>query len=228
MYIFAQCYCINAISVCTVLFFSLLTCIRLCVWCLCVWGGWTKAMCLVRSHTNGVSLLQITWTIDNQMYKMCLVSNRPATSSSTLGIITPTSLVRALFSLGLCEINALWYNRVGTDRTACSLCLDRRKKKNQFDSSHQLTRHRLNLWHLSARTASFTTQKPSRYQKRLFAINVHCKKQQQFFTCILYFAPLSFLLLCWTSPLDSWNFLRSVICWIGPARLGFCALLSII
>lgn len=50
---------------------------------------------------------------------------------------------------------------------------------------------------------------------------MHCKKQQLFFTCILYFAPL-FLLLCWTSP--SRNSLRSVICWIGPARLGFFVL----
>lgn len=66
----------------------------------CVWGGWTKAMCLVRSHTNGVSLYKSREQTDNQMYKMCLVSNRPATSSSTLGIIIQSHWSQLLFHLG--------------------------------------------------------------------------------------------------------------------------------
>lgn len=163
-----------------------------CVFDACVWGGWTKAMCLVRSHTNAVSLLQITWRkkkTDNQMYKTCLVSNRPATSSSyTLGIITPKSLVTALVSLGLCEINTHKHTH---------------KKKNLFDFSHQLTRHRLNLWHLSARTASFTMQnllfnirndclQCALYKKNDYFLSVYCILRLSLSTPVLNF-PSRFL-----------------------------------
>lgn len=195
MYIFAQCYCINAISVCTVLFFSLLTCIQLCVWCLCVWGGWTKAMCLVRSHTNGVSLLQIMWTIDNQMYKMCLVSNRPATSSLTLGIITQSHWSGLLFHLG--SVRSTHSDTIelaqAVQRVRCAL-IDKKTNKQTsvrlFASAHEAQAQPLTS--LST-NGEFHHAKPSQYQKRLFAINVHCKKNNNnFFTCILYFAPLSF------------------------------------
>lgn len=88
------------------------------------------ASCAFLTQT-GVSLLQITWTTDNQMYKMCLVSNRPATSSSsTLGMITQKSLVTALVSLGLRERTTCSDTiEFGTNSTACSLCLDTKKKK---------------------------------------------------------------------------------------------------
>ena len=52
-------------------------------------------------------------------------------------------------------------------------------------------------------------RKPSQYQKRLFAVNVHCKKnQQQFFYLYTVFCASLFLLLCWTSPLNSWDSLK--------------------
>lgn len=111
----------------------------------CVWGGWTKAMCLVpalshemvwvfyksREHTK-----KIKRTI--KMYKMCLVSNRPATSSSTLGIIIPQShwSVTALVSLGL------WYNRVGTSSTACSFVpFDTKKNSRGTGSTFDISQH---------------------------------------------------------------------------------------
>lgn len=126
---------------------------------------------------------------DNQMYKTCLVSNRPATSSSyTLGIITPKSLVTALVSLGLCEINTHKHTH---------------KKKNLFDFSHQLTRHRLNLWHLSARTASFTMQnllfnirndclQCALYKKNDYFLSVYCILRLSLSTPVLNF-PSRFL-----------------------------------
>lgn len=49
--IFAQCYCIDCyLSVCS-LFSSHCWCAFSCVFDACVWGGWTKAMCLVHSRT---------------------------------------------------------------------------------------------------------------------------------------------------------------------------------
>lgn len=94
---------------------------------------------------------------DNQMYKTCLVSNRPATSSSyTLGIITPKSLVTALVSLGLCEINTHTHIH---------------KKKEPFwflTSAHEAQAQPLTS--LST-NGEFHHAKPSlQYQKRLFAM----------------------------------------------------------
>lgn len=144
-------------------------------------------MCLVRSHTNGVS--QIPRTADNQMYKMCLVSNRPAASSSlTLGIITQSHWPELLFHSG--SVRSTYSDTTELAQTVrqCSLCLDT-KKIRFLTSAHEAQAQPLTS--LST-NGEFHHAKPSQYQKRLFAINVHCKKQQQFFTCILYFAPLCF------------------------------------
>lgn len=172
--------------------------------------------------------LQIPWTTDNQMYKMCLVSNRPATSSSsstTLGIIPQSHWSQLLFHSGSVRSTCSDTTELAQTVQQCSLCLDT-KKIIFLTSAHEAQAQPLTS--LST-NGEFHHAKPSQYQKRLFAINVHCKKkQQQFFYLYTVFCASLFLLLCWTSPLDSWNFLRSVICWICPARLGFRALLSTI
>lgn len=115
-----------------------------CVFDACVWGGWTKAMCLVRPHTSGASLYK---SCENQTIKCtkCAlwVTDLPHLHHRHLAYLSK-SLVTAPVSLGLCEIN-FQKNK-------------RKNEKNQFDFSQQLARHRLNLWHLSARTASFTMQ----------------------------------------------------------------------
>lgn len=166
-----------------------------CVFDACVCGEVGLKPCASCVLTRmSVSLLQITWTTrqSNVQKRALWVTDLPH-HHQQLGIITQSHWSQLSFHSGSVRSTRLWYKRVGTSSTACSLlCLETKRKKPRFDSSHQLTRHRLNLWHLSARTASFTTQKPSQYQRRLFAINVHCKKNNnKFFTCILYFAPLS-------------------------------------
>lgn len=140
----------------------------------------------------------------------------------TLGIILSQShWSRLLFHLGSVRSNSRYEFSRRRNRTS--------KLSRMFDS-HISSRGTGSTFDISQHErASFTTKNLLNI-RRLFAINVHCKKKKnkQFFTCILYFAPL-FLLLCWTSPLDSWIFLRSVI-YAGSARLrlGFCALLSAI
>lgn len=56
--IFAQCYCIDCYLSVYSPFSSHCWCAFSCVLDASVWRGWTKAMCLVRSHTHGVSLYE--------------------------------------------------------------------------------------------------------------------------------------------------------------------------
>lgn len=115
--------------------------------------------------TQSCEYLRITWTTDNQMYKMCLVSNRPTTSSSssTLGTITQSHWSQLLFHLG--SVRSICSDTVELaqtiERVHCALI----QNKNLFDSLHQLTRHRLNLWHLSSLSTNsdFHHAEPSRY-----------------------------------------------------------------
>ena len=162
----------------------------------CVWGGWTKAMCLVpalshESFTNHVNthihthIHTKTKNGQSKMYKMCLVSNRPATSSSTLGIIIPKVTGQSQLSCSL----GLWQSAQAVRRVRCAFWY----KKNN------LTRHRLNLWHLSARTASFTTLLNIRND----CLQSMCTVKKQFFYLYTVFCASLFLLLCWTSPLES-------------------------
>lgn len=73
--------------------------------------------------------LQIPRTTDNQMYKMCLVSNRPAASSSslTLGIITQSHWSQLLFHSG--SVRSAYSDTTELAQTVqqCSLCLDTKK-----------------------------------------------------------------------------------------------------
>lgn len=76
-----------------------------CVFDACVWGGWTKAMCLVRPHTSGASLYK---SCENQTIKCtkCAlwVTDLPHLHHRHLAYLSK-SLVTAPVSLGLCEIN---------------------------------------------------------------------------------------------------------------------------
>ena len=135
------------------------------------------------------------------MYKMCLVSNRPATSSSTLGIIIPKVTGQSQLSCSL----GLWQSAQAVRRVRCAFWY----KKNN------LTRHRLNLWHLSARTASFTTLLNIRND----CLQSMCTVKKTIFLpvyCILRLS-LSTPVLNFPSRIS----LRSVICWIGPGSSGF-------
>lgn len=151
------------------------------------------------------------------MYKMCLVSHRPATSSSTLGIVIITQSHRSQLSFHLGSVRST-RSEFGTNTTV----VPRYKTKKNISSisSHLLTRHRLNLWHLSAQTASFTTQNLLDIRNDCLH-NVHCKKQQFFLPvyCILRLS--LFLLLCWTSPLDSWNLCKICDMLDRPSSSGF-------
>lgn len=151
-------------------------------------------MCLVRSHTNGVSLYKSREQTDNQMYKMCLVSNRPATSSSTLGIITQSHWSQLLFHLGSVRSTysdtTKWAHIV--QRVHCAF----KKKTTQNISSipRISSRGTGSTFYISQHERRVSPCKPSQYQKRLFAINVHCKKKS-FYLYTVFCASL-FLLLC--------------------------------
>lgn len=172
----------------------------------CVWGGWTKAMCLVRPHTSGASLYK---SCENQTIKCtkCAlwVTDLPHLHHRHLAYLSK-SLVTAPVSLGLCEIN-FQKNKI--------------KNKKISLTSHNSLRGTGSTFDISQHERRVSPCRPSQYQKRLFAINVHCKKNY-FYRYTVFRASL-FLLLRWSSPLDAWNFLRSVKCWIGLACLGFCA-----
>lgn len=192
------------------------------------------------SHTHGVSLFNESREQQTiKCTKCALWTADPATlsppSSTTLGIITQSHWSQLSFHSGPVRSTCSWHDKSWHGQRGLFIVprYEIKKRHYRFGSSRRLTRHRLNLCHLSARTASFTTQKHSQFQIRLFAINVHCKKNNSFFffffTCILYFAPLYFLLLCWTSPsrfLKLFNTCKNA----GLAEFigGFCALLSTI
>lgn len=202
-------------------FFSLLTCIQLCVWCLCVWGGWTKAMCLVRSHTNGVSLYKSREQQTIKCTKCALwVTDLPHLHQH-LAWLPKVTGHSSRFT------RALWdqHNEVGTKHY--SVFVVPLRKQNIRSIPRISSRGTGSAFYISQHERRVSPRKPFQYQKRLFAINVHCKKKRSFYLYTVFCASL-FLLLCWTSPLDSLNFKRSVKCWIDPARLGFCALLSTI
>lgn len=132
--------------------------------------------------------LQITWTTDNQTYIMCLVSNRPATSSSTLGIITQSRWSQLSFQLG--SVRSTYSDTIELAQTVQRCALKQKKPVQFLESAHEAQAQPLTSFSTNGK---FHHEKPSQFQKRLFAINMHCKKQE--LTCILYFAPL-FLLLC--------------------------------
>lgn len=76
-----------------------------------------KAMCLVSSHSNGVSLYKSREQQTIKCTKMCLVSNRPDTSSSTLGIIIQSHLPQPLFHLG--SVRTTCYHTNDLAQTVC-------------------------------------------------------------------------------------------------------------
>lgn len=150
------------------------------------------------SHTNGVSLFTNTReqrTI--KCTKRALWVNRPAalSSSSTLGINYPKSLVTAAcFTWALWDSTYSWHSRVGTNSTVRLLCLDTKHKSVWFlTSAHEAQAQPLTT--LST-NGEFHHAKPSQYQRRLFAVNVHCKKnmekkKRQFFLAVYCFLRLS-------------------------------------
>lgn len=132
--------------------------------------------------------LQITWTTDNQTYIMCLVSNRPATSSSTLGIITQSRWSQLSFQLG--SVRSTYSDTIELAQTVQRCAL--KQKKKQFNSSNQLTRHRLNLWHLLAQMANFTTKNPLNFRNDCLQsictvknknLPVYCILRLSFYSC---------------------------------------------
>lgn len=160
-------------------------CIQLCVWCP-VCGEVGLKPCASCFLTQLCDSLQITWTTDNQMHKTCLVSNRPATSSSTLGIITQSHWPQLLFHLG--SVRATYSDTPELAQTLQRVPRASPQNNDQFDFSQQFMRHRLNLWHLSARTASFTTQ--NLLDVRNDCLQSTCTVKKQFFFkpvyCILH------------------------------------------
>lgn len=147
---FAHCYCIDAtLSVYSpFLFFLLLlivevhSVVRLMPVCWEV-GLNSHVPRAVLTH-NGVNsftdhVKKETTTKKTRQSKKCTkralwVTDLPHYSSSSSWHNYPKSLVTALVSLGLCEIN--------------------NNKNNNMNFSHQLTRHMLNHWHLSERRVS--------------------------------------------------------------------------
>lgn len=131
--------------------------------------------------------------------KCALWVNRPDASSLTLGINDPKSLVTAIVSLGLCEINFFFKKgKWNSKQTHIRI---------RFNFSHRLTRHRLNLWHLSARTASFTMQKfkkkttvcNRRALYRNSSLSAYCILRLSLSTPVLNFPSRSLRLceICW-------------------------------
>lgn len=133
-----------------------------CVFDACVWGGWTKAMCLVRPHTSGASLYK---SCENQTIKCtkCAlwVTDLPHLHHRHLAYLSK-SLVTAPVSLGLCEIN-FQKNKI--------------KNKKISLTSHNSLRGTGSTFDISQHERRVSPCRPSQYQKRLFAINVHCKKK---------------------------------------------------
>lgn len=160
-----------------------------CVFDACVCGEvGLKAMCLVRILTRTV------WVLTNHN-RQSNVQNVPC-ESQTCHIIIDTRhnnypKVAVLVSLGLCEINAISCSRVGTNS---SVGASIQKKRTISRIPRIRSRGTGSTFDISQHEPRVSPRKPSQYQKRLFAVNVHCKKTTTtiFFTCILYFAPLSF------------------------------------
>lgn len=147
------------------------------------------------SHTAGVSLERITREQQTiKMYKTCLVvSNRPATApSSTLGIIShPPLRAPDLNEAGLPD-----------NSTQCLLWLffyTKTTKKTE-NPSHQLTRHRLNLLTSLSTNGEFLKSEDDCLQSMCTVKITKTTKKSNFLTCILYFAPLAFLLLALNFP----------------------------
>lgn len=120
-----------------------------CAFDACVRGGWTKAMCLVRPHTERCESLQIMRKTDNQMYKTCLVSNRPAASPpSTLGIYSQSHWSQLLFHLGSVRSTSV-----------------KRKKKKISLTSHNSLRGTGSTFDISQHERRVSPCRPSQYQK---------------------------------------------------------------
>lgn len=209
------------LSHCVQSFSSHSWCAFSCVFDACVCGEVGLKPCASCVLTQLCEYLQITWITDNQMYKMCLVSNRPATSSSsssTLGTITQSHWSQLLFHLG--SVRSIYSDTIESaqtvERIRCALI------QNLFDSSHQLTRHRLNLWHLSARTAIFTTQNLHNIRndclqsmctvKRIFK-PVYCILRLSLSTPVLNF-PSRFLKLFKICNMLDWPSSSGLLCFI--------------
>lgn len=172
----------------------------------CVWGGRTKAMCLVFPHTNGVSLYESRERQTIKRTNMCLVwvTDLAAPLSSTLGIITQSHWSQLLFHSGSV----------------------RRKKQNKTKETKSVwfltSAHEAQAQPLTSLSTDGNFQHASRYEKWLLTCTV-----KTFLAVYCICTSLSTPVL--NFPARFWKlFTRCVICWIGPALPGFRALLSLI
>lgn len=160
-----------------------------CVFDACVCGEvGLKAMCLVRILTRTV------WVLTNHN-RQSNVQNVPC-ESQTCHIIIDTRhnnypKVAVLVSPGLCEINELSCSRVGTNS---SVGASIQKKRTISRIPHIRSRGTGSTFDISQHERRVSPRKPSQYQKRLFAVNVHCKKNynNNFFLPVYCILRLSF------------------------------------